>query len=146
MEEREAGRPGPSAPVACRGIRGATTVDSDDRDAVARATVDLLEAVVADNGCHLQDVAAAIFTLTDDLLAPEATHSPAAAARGHGWGSVPMLSVREQAGEDLVPRCLRVLVLWNTSKPQEQMRHVYLRGAAGLRPDLVAGVGQERGA
>nr|NIP85159.1 chorismate mutase [Planctomycetales bacterium] len=35
-----------------------------------------------------------------------------------------------------LPRCVRVLIHWNTEKPQAEIRHVYLRGAASLRPDL----------
>jgi chorismate mutase len=113
-----------------RGIRGAITVE----DSVEEATAELLDALAGANGCRPQDVAAAIFTLTEDL----ADANPAAVARGRGWASVPLLMVREHGGDTGVPRCLRVLLLWNTDKPQEGIRHLYLRGAAALRPDLDA--------
>lgn len=115
-----------------RGIRGATTVDGHGPAAVSDATRELLDAIVKTNGCRPEDVAAAIFTLTEDLTGS----NPAAAARAGGWEAVPMLMVREHGGDTTVPRCLRVLLLWNTSRPQAAIRHVYLRGAAGLRPDL----------
>jgi chorismate mutase len=115
-------------PTACRGIRGATTVDAD----VAVATTELLGAIVAANGCRLEDVAATIFTVPDEL----AGSNPAAAAREHGWDAVPLLVVREHGGDTTVERCLRVLILWNTPKAQDDIRHVYLRGAEALRPDL----------
>jgi chorismate mutase len=118
--------------TACRGVRGATTLDGVDPDATAEATRELLDALAEANGCRPEDVAAVIFTLSDDL----AGANPAAAARAHGWSEVPLLAVREHGGERRVPRCLRVLLLWNTPVAQSQVRHVYLREARTLRPDL----------
>ena len=129
-----------AGPAACRGLRGATTVDIASPAAVADATGELLDALVGANDCRLDDVAAAIFTLTDDLSGRAggdgSVANPAAAARARGWESVPMLSVREQAGDGSLPRCIRVLILWNTARSQRDVRHVYLRGATALRPDL----------
>jgi chorismate mutase len=118
--------------VACRGIRGAITVEGEGPDAVRDATVELLDSLLAENGCHLGEIAAVIFTVTDDL--PRA--NPAAVARTRGWERVPLLVVREHGGGVEVPRCLRALLLWNTPRAQADIRHVYLRGAAVLRPDL----------
>jgi monofunctional chorismate mutase len=117
----------PTGPTACRGIRGAITVEDGG---VEEATTELLEAVVEANGCGLADVAAVIFTVSDDL----AGSNPAAAARRNGWELVPLLVVREH--DQSVERCLRVLILWNTARAQRDIRHVYLRGARALRPDL----------
>ncbi len=116
--------------TACRGIRGATTVDA--LEDVEAATGGLLEAITEGNGLRTEDVAAAIFTLTDDLWGS----NPAAAARDRGWGGVPLLQVLEHGGDAPIPRCIRVLVLWNTDVAQSEVRHTYLRGAAALRPDL----------
>jgi chorismate mutase len=33
-------------------------------------------------------------------------------------------------------RCVRILIHWNTIKSQQEIVHVYIRGAAALRPDL----------
>jgi chorismate mutase len=121
------------AEMACRGIRGATTVEQPDD--VEAATGELLEALAESNGVRAEDVAAAIFTLTEDL----GDANPAAVARSHGWADVPLLQVLEHGGDTTVPRCIRVLVLWNTSAAQKEIRHVYLRGAAALRPDLARG-------
>lgn len=131
------GAPGPTgggSRTACRGIRGAITVSSPEPPIVARATAELLDALVAANGCRLEDIAAVIFTVDDDL----AGANPAAAARLHGWGSVPVLVVREHGGDTSVRGCLRVLALWNTDREQAAVRHAYLGGAAELRPDLAA--------
>ncbi|MDP9226351.1 MAG: chorismate mutase [Actinomycetota bacterium] len=117
---------------ACRGIRGAITTDGDGAEAVEAATKTLLEAIVEANGCLVEEVAAVIFTVPDEL----GTTNPSAAARKHGWSAVPLLAVREQAGDGGVQDCLRVLLLWNTTRSQAEIRHIYLRGARALRPDL----------
>lgn len=119
--------------LACRGIRGATVVD--DRG-VEIVTAELLDAIVSRNGCALEDVAVAIFTIPDDL--PQA--NPAAAARASGWELVPLLLVREHGGATAIARCLRVLVLWNTTRSQREIQHCYLGPAAALRPDLAGGL------
>jgi chorismate mutase len=118
--------------TACRGIRGATTVAGDGADAVDSATGELLDRLLEANGSQPQDVAAAIFTLTDEL----AGANPAAAARARGWDAVPFLMVREHGGAAGLPNCLRVLLLLNTTLAQAEVRHVYLHGASALRPDL----------
>lgn len=118
-----------SGGFACRGIRGATTVAGGDVDG---AVAELLDELERQNGFDLDDVASAVFTVTDDL----AGTNPAASARAHGWDGVPLLAVREHSGSADVPSCIRVLLLWNTDRPQSAIRHVYLRGARALRPDL----------
>ena len=118
-----------------RGIRGATTVTADEPDLILQATRELLEEILAENeGMRPEDVASAIFTVTDDL----ASTFPAQGARQMGWGLVPMLCAREIPVPNSLPRVIRVLVHWNTNVPQEDITHVYLREAVKLRPDLVA--------
>jgi chorismate mutase len=118
-----------------RGIRGATTVESDQPDLVLSATRELLEAILAANpGLETADIASAIFTVTGDL----ASSYPAQAARQLGWDWVPMMCAREIPVPGSLPRCIRVLIDWNTDLPQKAVRHVYLRAAAALRPDLAA--------
>jgi chorismate mutase len=112
-------------------VRGATTLDALP-GAAGASCVELLERMLDANGASVQDVAAAIFTLDDDL----AGENPAAAARAAGWELVPLLMVREHGADDRVERCLRVLLLVNTARSQADIRHVYLRGAEVLRPDL----------
>lgn len=122
--------------LCCRGIRGATTVDRDSATDILAATCELLEQIVTRNAVNEEDVASAVFTVTADLTAA----FPAQAARSLGWQHVALLDAREIPVPGSLPRCVRVLIHWNTRKPQAEIRHVYLRGAASLRPDL-----QERG-
>ena len=121
--------------MSIRGIRGATTVTADQPDLILQATHELLEAILAENKkLRLEDVASATFTLTEDLVSA----FPAQAARQMGWEEVPMMCAREIPVPGSLPRVIRVLVHWNTEVPQSEIKHVYLRGAVKLRPDLVA--------
>jgi chorismate mutase len=112
-------------------VRGATTIDTAP-GAMDAGCIELLGRMLEANDVTVQDVAAAIFTLDDDL----AGENPAAAARSAGWELVPLLMVREHGADARVSRCLRVLLLVNTTRSQAEVRHVYLRDAAVLRPDL----------
>lgn len=116
----------------CRGIRGATTVEANDAQAILAATRELLSALVEANGLDVDDLASAIFSLTPDLNAA----FPAAAARQLGWTRVPLFDVQEVPVPGSLPRCLRVLLHWNTDRSAAEVVHVYLRGARALRPDL----------
>lgn len=115
----------------CRGVRGATTVAANDREAVLQATRELLALMVHRNGIRKEDVASGIFTTTSDLTA----EFPALAARQLGWLDVPMLCGHEMSIPGSLPRCIRILLHWNTDKPQREIQHVYLREAVRLRPD-----------
>ena len=118
-----------------RGIRGATTVTADQPDLILQATRELLEEILDDNtGMQPKDVASIIFTMTHDL----ASTFPAQAARQMGWDLVPMLCAREIPVPNTLPRVIRVLVHWNSEIAQSDIRHVYLRDAVSLRPDLVS--------
>jgi chorismate mutase len=118
-----------------RGIRGATTVAEDEPDLILQATRELLEAIIKENqGMTSEDVGSAIFTVTEDLAAT----FPAQAARQMGWSMVPMMCAREIPVPGGLRKVIRVLVHWNTETPQGEIKHVYLRDAVKLRPDLVA--------
>ena len=121
-----------------RGIRGATTAAANETGAIVEATEELLRELVGQNRLDLEEVAFAYFTTTQDLDA----EFPALAARRLGWVDVPLLcgydmSVR-QPNPRGVPRCIRVLLLYNTERRQREMRHAYLRGARAIKQDLEA--------
>jgi chorismate mutase len=118
--------------LACRGVRGATTVAENTRDEILSATRQLVALMVRRNGIDSKDVASAIFTTTPDLDA----EFPALAARQLGWLEVPLLCGHEMTIPGSLPRCIRVLVHWNTDKQQSEIHHIYIREAERLRPDL----------
>lgn len=117
--------------MVCRGVRGATTVEADEREAVLRATRELLALMIRLNGIGTADVASAIFTTTVDV----ASVFPATAARQLGWLDVPLLCSHEIDVPGSLRLCIRILVHWNTDKAQSAIQHVYLRDAVSLRPD-----------
>lgn len=116
----------------CRGVRGATTADSNTRDAILTATRQLLALIIRINGIEPEFVSSAVFSLTRDLDA----EFPALAARQLGWLDVPLLCTYEVDVPGSLRRCVRVLIHWNTDKPQHEIRHVYVKEAERLRPDL----------
>ena len=119
--------------MAIRGIRGATTVGIDHPDQIITDTQELLEVISHSNpGLRTEDIASAFFTTTSDLVS---TH-PALAARQMGWTLVPMMCAVEIPVPGSLPRCVRVLIHWNTESDQKDIRHIYLHDATKLRPDL----------
>ncbi len=118
--------------MAVRAVRGAIQVDADDRDEVLAATTELLLAVLERNALTPEDLISVVFTATPDLR----SEFPAYAARQMGITDVPLLCAAEIDVPGAMPRVLRLLAHVETDRPRELMRHVYLRGAAGLRTDL----------
>jgi chorismate mutase len=103
----------------------------DEREVVLRGTRELLALMIHLNGIHKEDVASAIFTTTPDL----SSAFPATAARQLGWLDVPLMCSHEIEVAGSVGMCIRVLLHWNTSRPQAAIQHVYLKEAQRLRPD-----------
>ena len=118
----------------CRGIRGATTVDANTRDAIFQATTELLSQMALVNDVRPEEVASVFFTTTRDLNAD----FPALAARELGWSDAALLCAHEMDVPGSLAMCLRILLHVNTEKRAEDMAHVYLRGARALRPDKSA--------
>lgn len=116
-----------------RGIRGATTSPSNKTEALLARTKELLTEIHKRNRFQPEDLAAIIFTTTPDLNAA----FPATAAREMGWRDAAMLCGHEIDVAGSVPRCIRVLILWNTEHTPAEIQHVYLHEAEALRPDLM---------
>jgi len=118
-----------------RGIRGATTVEADDKEAIISATEELLDELCRQNDFQPDEIVSAFFTLTTDLRAT----FPAEAARKRGWTLVPMLCATEVPVPGSMAGCIRVLIHVNTTKRLDEICHVYLRRAVALRPDWSGG-------
>jgi chorismate mutase len=116
-----------------RGIRGATTVDNNTRQAILDATTELLEKMVELNEVDVEEVASAFFSTSPDLNA----EFPAVAARiGLGWDHTALSCTHEMDVPGSLPMCLRITLHVNTNKRANEVVHVYMRGARVLRPDL----------
>jgi len=116
----------------CRGIRGATTIEHNDREEILSATTELLQLLISQNELRTEDIASAIFSLTEDLNA----EFPAVAARMLGWNEVPLMCTREISVPGSLGKCIRVLLHVNTTRSISEIQHVYIRGAVNLRPSL----------
>ncbi|HXO67052.1 MAG TPA: chorismate mutase [Candidatus Dormibacteraeota bacterium] len=119
-----------------RGIRGATTVESDSAKEIEESTTELLRQLIDANHIDPSDIAGAWFTTTRDLAA----EFPAVAARKLGWTEVPLLCGHEMSVVESNPRsidhCIRVMILLNTDRPAADMNFIYLRRAAEIKADL----------
>ena len=116
----------------CRGVRGATTANSNSEQDILEATTQLLALMIRKNDMRSQDVVSAIFTSTSDLNAT----FPAVAARRLGWLDVPLLCMHEVDVPGSLAKCVRILLHWNTEKDQASIEHIYIKDAVRLRPKL----------
>jgi len=122
--------------VPLRAIKGATTAPIDSAREICTATTELLHAILSQNALRVEQVVSLVLTATPDLR----SEFPARGARDAGWGEVPMLCAQEIDVPGALPRCIRVLAHVDVDE-RHAVRHVYLRDARGLRPDLAAPVG-----
>jgi len=118
--------------LACRGVRGATTADTNDPEEILLRTRQLLGLLIRRNHLKKEDICSAVFSMTSDLD----SEFPALAARQLGWFDVPLMCVRELEITGSLPRCIRILLHWNTTKTADEIVHIYVRDAEHLRPDM----------
>ena len=116
-----------------RGIRGATTVDANTREAILDAAGELLGEIIRVNNINKDDVASAYFSTTTDL---NAEFPAVVARRDFGWTNIALMCGHEMDVPGSLRMCLRIMLHVNTDTPQSDVCHVYLQGAAVLRPDL----------
>ena len=115
-----------------RGVRGAISVDKNEPTEILERVQELLVAMVHANKIQTEDIASIAFSSTADLNSA----FPALAARKMGWIEVPLFGTQEIDCPTGLPRCIRVLILLNTNLPQHAIKHIYLREAVLLRPDV----------
>lgn len=115
-----------------RGLRGASTCVANTPEEITEVTQELLVEMLERNGVGHDDVISVLFTTTPDLTAS----FPATAARGVGFGDVPLLCASEINVPGAMPLTVRVLMHAYTERARNELRHVYLRNAFSLRDDL----------
>ncbi len=117
-----------------RGIRGAITVEANTAEAVRAAVVELITEIKQKNNYNEDDISHVIFTMTEDL---DCIY-PAKAAREKfkKWQNVPMMCTQELKIKNSLEKCLRIIIIINTNLAQNEIKHVYLKGAKILREDL----------
>jgi chorismate mutase len=122
----------------CRGIRGAIAVSANNKKSILAAAKELLAEMTEANKIEIKDIAAIIFTTTPDLNA----EFPAVATRELGWPSnLALLCGHEMSVPNALPHCLRVLMLVNTERGTEEIRHIYLGEAKKLKDEPSLSIG-----
>jgi chorismate mutase len=121
-----------SVPLMVRGLRGATTVEQDTAEQVTERSQELMLRLMEENGLVEDDIVSALFTTTADVT----SIFPATAIRAIGFGAVPLLCAAEIPVPGSMPLCIRALLHVHTTRARDDMHHVYLHGAQGLRDDL----------
>lgn len=119
--------------MSMRGIRGATTVEHNEKEEIWQAAAAMMKELLAKNELHTEDIGAVIFSMTEDLTAAFPT---AGVRKLPGFDLVPLFDARQCAIEGSLPMCIRVLVLADTEKKQEDIHHIYMGRAVSLRPDI----------
>ncbi len=115
-----------------RAVRGAITVDDNSAADIIDETKLLLKKIVEENKIEQDDIISIIFSVTADLDAA----FPAVAARQLGWTSTALMCTNEINVPGSLKKCVRVLMHINSDKGNAELRHIYLKGARVLRPDL----------
>ncbi len=125
--------------MAIRAVRGAIQVNVDDPDVIVEATATLISEVIGRNALCAEDIISVLFTMTPDLT----REFPAAAARRLGLIDVPLMCATEVDVPHALPRVIRLMAHIQTDRLRSEIRHIYLHGAALLRPDLASGDSDE---
>lgn len=115
-----------------RALRGAITAEKNEREEILNAAAELVRELMEANSLCADDMIDIIFTVTGDLTAA----FPAAGVREMGISSVPLLDMAAPDIDGALKMCIRVMIHIETDKPASELRHMYLKGAAALRPDL----------
>lgn len=115
-----------------RAVRGATTVNENDRKEILERTGELLRTLVEKNAISREDIISVIFSVTADLNAA----FPAVAARNMGWTDIALMCTNEMDVPGSLRKCIRVMLNFNTEKSNRELKYIYLREAEKLRPDI----------
>lgn len=112
------------------GIRGAITVESNEKDAIIAATRELLSEIIKENELSEGEIVAIIFSSTKDLTKA----FPAEAARKMGYNETALFCCQELCIEESIERCVRVLIFADGDRLNKKtVKFVYLKGAKALR-------------
>jgi chorismate mutase len=120
--------------VAVRAVRGATTLDIDDKAHLFERMAELLDVLMTSNELAPDDLISVLVTASADVRCGH----PATALRASGLTDVPLMGALELDLPGMLPRCIRVMFHVDTERSRADVQHIFLRGAVALRPDLAA--------
>lgn len=113
-------------------IRGAITIEKNDKKQILEATKKMLVEIGEKNNLDKNNVISIVFSATKDLNA----EYPAKAARILGYNQCSLMCFNEMEVVESMKKCIRVMVLYNGFLKQNEINHVYLGKTKKLRPDL----------
>lgn len=120
--------------MSVRGVRAAATVSANDAQEIHEVTLDMINQLVSENNIDPSDIASVWITVTNDL---DATFPAKPIRQLPNWELVPIMCALEIPVKDSLEKCIRIMMHWNTTKTQQEIKHIYLGGARALRPDLI---------
>ena len=123
-----------------RAFRGATQLSADAKEEMKSAVVELLKEILFSNSLSADDLISILFTATPDLQ----SDFPAAGIREFGLLDLPLICAQELDIKGALPRTVRLMIHANSPLSRNEISHIYLRGAAVLRPDLAKGLEEPR--
>ena len=115
-------------------IRGATTVNSNNKDEILKESAKLIETIISKNDLNNEDIISICFTMTKDL---DAVYPAVAVREILNISDIPMLNFEEKYIQGSLNKCIRVMMYINTEKTRNDIKHVYLNEAKSLRKDLI---------
>lgn len=113
-------------------VRGAITVENNTKEEILENTSLLLQEIIKKNNIKMKNVISIIFTATEDLNKVY----PAVAARELGFTKCGLMCFQEMKVENSLTKCIRVMLFIKSNMSQAEVKHIYLRDAKKLRPDL----------
>ena len=113
-------------------IRGAITVKKNTEEEIRANTVSMLGQILKENSITADDCISLIFTATRDITKAY----PARFAREIGFVNCSLMCVQEMHVENSLELCIRVMVTINKDDSGFKPKHIYLKNARKLRPDL----------
>ena len=114
-------------------IRGATVEDDNTISAISDATCELFTAIIKENHLNTDDIISASFTMTDDL---DAVYPAKCIREELGYSDIPFLCYQELNIKNSLRKCIRIMMLINSDLDKKDIKHIYLREAKKLRPDI----------
>lgn len=115
-----------------RALRGAITIEKNEKDEIFSAVCEMMKEITEKNSVDTEDIISIVFTVTPDITAA----FPAAGVRKMGITDVPLLDMAAPEVDNGLKKCIRVMVYINSELKNSELRHVYLRDAKVLRPDI----------
>lgn len=123
-----------------RGIRGAITVSANEEQEILSATKELFLQICEQNQLAPDDIASIFITVTQDL---NATFPAKVIREMPRFQYVPIMCANEIDVPGGLAYCIRLLLHVNTSRSPREIKHLFLRDAVVLRPDLAQKGSQE---